>query len=231
MQLVLEKASFPDEDDIVLSHRKGAEVHWAVSGQSILWDGQVPSLAEFVGETYDLRHIFHLLDNERLSPTEDQRRLIRRDIGVLDELTRMYVENLGLTPAERGEKILAAGKAKGLTRQCGYLHSSIGLGDEGVVLLMAHGSVEAIGQAQRATGARRAILLNNGGSCGYYLSSLATRFFASSTYFRPFGISVLGLRLKGRLLESPFCVRPRRPGHGPEASAGIPGDGDKGAET
>ena len=205
-RLALETARFPDEGHIDLPWRKGARVRWAVSGQPILWDRRVPSLDELAGETYDLRHIFHLLDKEALAGTEEDKPLIRRDIAALDELTRIYVEGLRQGPAERGRRILAAAEEMGLVREEGYLHSSIGLRRDGVVLLMSHGRLEDLGRAQHAAGAERAIVLDNGGSCGYYLSSLGTTFFASSTYFRPFAIAVLGLRLRGQILEAPFRV-------------------------
>jgi len=206
-QLVLENATFPNEHRIRLPEHTRARVHWAASGQAILWDGEVPPLAQFVGETYDLRHVFHLVDNERLAKTDEDKEHIRQDILSLDRLRRLYTQNQDLSPAERGHMILSAAEDMGLTRQHGYLHSSIGISPQGVILLMAHGAIEEIGRAQQIAGAERAILLDNGGSCGYYLSSLATKFFTTSTYFRPHAISALAFRLKGQLLERPFQPR------------------------
>jgi hypothetical protein len=96
--------------------------------------------------------------------------------------------------------------------QDGYLHSTLGVRENGdLVLLIQRGSLAQLGSAQMALGARRAILLDNGGSSGYavWAPEKVRRgafdspvYVGNATYFRPHAHSLGILELDLDSLES-----------------------------
>jgi len=155
-------------------------IRWALSGQPLLWDGHTDEDAIILG-TYDLRHFWRI-------PTGEGRFGSRGHVGDL-------VEELVTTLVETGDANAVKRKAAelGMPREEDYLHSAIGVSEEGnVVLAQLHGSFEHVADTLSKAGATHAIELDEGGSVSthfvYQKGKQETigdsRIFASH-YFRP----------------------------------------------
>lgn len=173
---------------------------WAVTGQPILWDSNIPQIALLAGLTYDLRHTFHLCW-EAHQHCETHAKAHR-------EMMDAFMMDLDAPPATRGMKLLELAAEHGIATETGYLHSTVGIGKDGTMILVArHGALTMLGETQRQLGAHRAILLDNGGSVGYALCRSADSppvYMGNGTYFRPHGHAVFVAGLAADLIEAPF---------------------------
>ena len=118
------------------------------------------------------------------------------------------IEHLAAPPLERGEALVEIATRHSLVAEDGYLHSTLGTSRDGrLILRTAHGSAGDLGAAQKRSGAERALLLDNGGSCGYCLwkAPLAIPgYLGQGSYFRPRGHAVLVAELARAFVEKPF---------------------------
>lgn len=184
------------------------DVLWAVVGQPVLWDGQLPSLGDLAARTYDLRHIWRLHWEKREGEAGD----CDRDAAIHAELMDLLWSNRETPVETRGCLLGGVAAEYGLTVEDGYLHSSMGVDAQGNIILLAkHASLHDLGSAQRSAGACRAILLDNGGSVGYAYSvrDRPLRFVGNGSYFRPVGHAVIVATLRHSLVEKPFCKKAR----------------------
>jgi hypothetical protein len=167
---------------------------WASSGQPLVWDSAAVPIEETAIEFYDLRHVFHLPTEARIS--EDARRLARDQ---LDWLMENYM-NVYSLPAPEANAILNREAARlKLKREGNYLQSAVGVNSDFIFIVQRHGTIEDIAQTFINLGAERAILLDQGGSVGTYFRSrsqvdngpLECNFIFTSHYFRKRRLSVI----------------------------------------
>jgi hypothetical protein len=195
-----------------------SELEFAIVGQPILFDGEVTPLSLLAACTYDLRHIWAPLRWEAWQKCDSERALHHR-------LMEVMMSKLASPIQERAAALTRIAAEAGLGVSDGYLHSSLGVSHDGSTLhlLMMNGGLEEIGKAQKALGAYRAILLDNGGSVGAALWSKrawadASRqgepvppppvFLGNNSYFRPRGHALVLFELKTDFVEIPFRDRP-----------------------
>jgi hypothetical protein len=195
------------------------DLEFAIVGQPILFDGEVTPLHLLAACTYDLRHIWAPLRWEDWQRCDSERELHNKMMDVL-------MSKLTAPIRDRAAALAQIATQAGLAVSDGYLHSSLGISRDGSTLhlLMMNGSLEEIGKAQKALGADRAILLDNGGSVGAAYWSLRVWaevirqsqpvpppvFIGNNSYFRPRGHALVLLELKSDFTEVPF--RERAPG-------------------
>lgn len=202
----------------------GEVIQWAVTGQPILWDGEVPPIALLAANTYDLRHIWHLLWEEwqikEWPECHDHKR-------IHDKLMSSFLAKLEAPITERASELARIAAGEGLAVETGFLHSSVGIAADGSLnLLLMTGSVQDIGRAHKCLGSQRAILLDNGGSCGVGIWTMRSwqsgkwanakaedlpqpTFIGNNTYFRPRAHATVVIELNSDLVEAPFLPRPR----------------------
>lgn len=197
-------------------------LEFVVTGQPLLWDRViVPPLSLLAAVTYDIRHIYHLMW-ERWQ--WEQWPAYRSHKAIHDEMMDMFQHHLRDPITMRAAALATIATREGLAITDHYLHSSLGLREDGsLVLLMMHGSLTDIGYAHQQYGSSRAILLDNGGSVGVaYWSKRGWQrgawgsdalkpeptYIGQGSYFRPRGHAVLVAELTEDLVEPPFVPRP-----------------------
>lgn len=178
------------------------DVEFAVTGQPLLWDGQLSTLESLAARSYDLRHVYRLnWESNRHAP---------RMADAHADLMQQLIERLETSVEDRAAAISNAAARHGLKEQDGYLHSSLGMRLNGDLILLAHhGSLREVSAVQKEAGATRAILLDNGGSVGYILfreSSPEPITLMSSSYFRSRGHATLVAELVDEFIEPPFRI-------------------------
>lgn len=187
---------------------------WVITGQPLLWDGEVPPIDLLAACTYDLRHIWHLQWEAWQNCTHDQ--------IIHTELMAAFMDNLIKPVQERAAILSAIANRHGLAIADSYLHSSIGIRPNGeLILVVQHGSLTELGYTHKSLGADRAILLDNGGSVGIAFWSKRAWldkgwqkvknnpvYLGNGSYFRPKGHSVLVAELTEDFIDKPFAPRP-----------------------
>ncbi len=168
------------------------EYDWAFSGVPIYWDGQEIA-PRMLAETTDFAHVFRLprgFSPSAVDSTTERWQSLR-------DLTR---KTLYLPRAEAYARILEV--SEGLPLETTYLHNCAGVTDDGrLVVMMANASLEDIGMKLHGHGARRAIVLDNGGSCSlfFYPNGVSGSVIqlAAGPNFRPAGTAYLFIVLSG----------------------------------
>jgi hypothetical protein len=207
-----------DSWSLRLIDREGLEdnVAFAITGQPILFDDEITPHQVLAAVTYDLRHAWHL-------EWEDWQQNAR-DRDTHAALMDCMMTRLRAPVLERAGAMGRIAAQAGLQIQDGYLHSSISVSGDSLHLVMMHGSFEQVARTHRRLGARRAILLDNGGSVGMatwtrraWTDAVARgaslppppTFVGSGSYFRPRGHAVVLAELKEDILDMPFRRRTR----------------------
>lgn len=140
--------------------RAQEDVVWAVVGQPLVWDGALPPIGSLAAMTYDLRHVWKLAWEPHQS--------CLREARIHEKLMHEFMAHLSAATETRAAILSDIAREHHLQIEDGYLHSSLGLDARGNLILLArHGSLTEIGRELSEAGARRAILLDNGGSVGY----------------------------------------------------------------
>jgi len=188
-------------------------LRWAYATTPLIWDGEIVPLPLRLAYQSDLRHEFHIPPSRW---SEDHR-----------ELQALLFEPG--TPEEIGSRIITEAARRGIRQEKGYHLSSVGVTRSGdLVLVSSHGSMDSVAEhQQRLRGADvwRAVVTEEGGSCGYALWECkkdysapdtilrrngvpewesAPHFFGTSTYFRNKALSLIVLRLQDFFVEPPF---------------------------
>jgi hypothetical protein len=218
---VIQKIRFRESNGIIIVVGENLEsVEWAVTGQALLFRGEIPPISLLAAMTYDQRHVFHLLWEDwqtKLFPEFAWQKEAH------DELMEAFMRNLSGDLKVRAVALWEIATRRGLQLEEGYLHSSLGLCQDGsFISIMMTGSLHDHGRLQRELGAESAILLDNGGSVsaaylsakGRALSTCAEQntpqpvFFGGGSYFRDAALTTLLFDLKADILEEPFWPRP-----------------------
>jgi len=174
------------------------DVDWATYGQRVVEDGEVVWIGKTYEQFYDVKHVLPLKDH---GPTKEQ------DIEKMKKLYEGYPEDYNGNVAQEmfniGERlsitpqgIFRDGKSRIPLAE--YYHNVLGVNDEKMFVWQATGTPEEIGQRMANKGAKDAIILDNGGSVGFYASWLFPEggWLNASNYFRSDRISWIGVELK-----------------------------------
>jgi hypothetical protein len=142
---------------------RSSDVLWAVTGQPLAWDGLIPSCLPAL--TYDLRHLWRLSwESHEQARWPECRHHLEAHSALMDAFMAHLHDPVHVRMSAMAE--IAARFS--LRVQDGYIHSTLGIRENGdLVLLIQRGSLAQLGSAQMTLGAKRAILLDNGGSTGY----------------------------------------------------------------
>lgn len=170
------------------------EIVWFVSGIPVLIDGKVPEVAEMVTEVYDPPHLFNLKVGE-------SRGIVRADDkGAASKLKECFENNLYAAAPEASEELMAKARALGVADQISndYFHHAIGVNDDSVYIIMAHGSLQQLGHLALAAGAKGAVVVDNGGSPSilHRLPGEELRTIIENYYFRPPTIACIAYAIR-----------------------------------
>jgi hypothetical protein len=218
---VIQKIRFRESNGNIIAVGENREaVEWAVTGQPLLFRGEIPPLSLLAAMTYDQRHVFHLLWEgwqTELFPEFAWHKEAH------DELMEAFMRNLSQDVKVRAAALWESAARRGLQIEEGYLHSSLGLRQDGsLISVMMTGSLHDHGRLQRELGAESAVLLDNGGSVSaaywsakdWQQSAFEKQnppqpvFFGGGSYFRDAALTTLLFDLNADILEEPFCPRP-----------------------
>jgi len=196
-RLLIEKVSFgggePSRSDLM----------WAASGQKLVWEGKSASIIDVIPYTYDLRHVWKIPG----TPVAGVGRAIAGEL--IEEAIGKFMEVANWPPQESANELIKFATTKGYNRECDYMHSAIGISENGdfVILVQQHGKFEDIAETLIQAGAFRAIELDQGGSCSVMIGGSNEfnpgRVIFASHYFRPRGLALLIFHLN-QLSEETF---------------------------
>jgi hypothetical protein len=165
------------------------DIIWFVSGIPVLIDGKVPEIEEIVTEVYDSPHLFNLKVGE-------SRGIVRADDkGAAGELKECFLNNLYHEAPKASEALMAKARSLGVADQINhdYFHHAIGVNDDSIYSIMAHGSLRQIGRLALAVGAKGAVVIDNGGSPAllHRRPGEELRTILENYYFRPGSIACI----------------------------------------
>lgn len=170
---------------------------WAVSGQELVWDSKPAPIEKIIPYTYDLRHVWQIPGGSVPGMGS------RAYEGVLiEEMTDKFVEVADSSSEEAAQELVDFARTKGYARERNYLHSAIGISEDGdtLIVVQRHGAFEDVAESLIHAGACRAVELDQGGSCGVMMGGSAEfklgRVILASHYFRPRGLAFLIFGLK-----------------------------------
>lgn len=186
-------------------------VRFAAAATPLVWDHEPVPLWARVAYQADLRHEWHLPP----SRWDVEHRQLQHAL-----LSESDPERAGRAVGEMAARL-------GLARETGYYLSSVGIsGDGRLILISAHGSTDALAERQIRAGAERAVITEEGGSCGYALWECAKdyrqpdrtrrnasgdpiwekepRYFGMTTYWRPCALALAVIKLRSYFTEGPF---------------------------
>jgi hypothetical protein len=168
------------------------ECNWALSGVPIYWDGE--DIADrMLAEMTDFSHLFKLPRGGDPTATPES-------IERWKDLRELAKRCLYLPRAEAAMKFREL--TTGLTEQDTYLHNCAGVTVDGkLIVMIANASLTEIAAKLAALGARRAIVLDNGGSSSvFYFRNTDVNSgvqLLAGPNFRPAGTAYLFTVLKG----------------------------------
>jgi hypothetical protein len=171
------------ESDRIFSADGGSEltqeIQWATFGQWILRAGRAVGIEEIIDQFYDIRHVLGF-DTSR------------------PEGKKIEAEIFADYPARFRENALKALLQDGVPRSR-YLHNSIGLSKENVIILQREGTIEEIAHWLKEAGAEDGIILDNGGSvaCWAWWVYPNGGFIFAAPDYRPPATSIIAFVLKG----------------------------------
>ena len=160
------------------------EIRQFGAGTPVLWEGRVLTLREFAPEASDPSHVWRFQSGSN-----------EADMKRFRSLQSIFMEYRHEPEDIAAEALLReAASDPPLTRERSYLHNALGVReDSGLVIVVANGSLETIGQIALEAGATHAIVVDNGGSPAIAVrkspdSELRT--LCESYYHRPLSVAV-----------------------------------------
>lgn len=164
------------------------DVKALVSFSPILWDGALLSEGAMAAGLSDWPHLYELR-------TSEARGSFKTDIERADRLTRVSLAHHLSTEDEAGAAIVQ--EARGLEREHNYLHHAWGVSPDGIVFLVAHGSLEKLAELARLSHCSHAFVTENGGSpqIGQKPANGRFRPLVESYYFREPTLAMLAMEL------------------------------------
>ena len=181
-------------------------LYWG-AGIPVLWERRVSTMGEILPEVSDFPHLFDMTVTSAKG-TDNQ------DLSRFKRFQQVY-ELVRLASVGEARKVLMEafrtlkGEEKPLLRNHNYLHNFVGQRkDGGLVSVIAHGSLERIGELAREAGAVSGVIVDNGGSVNLSLRNPGDTGLVpviSSYYHRPRAVAVAVFELKepasGRLFS------------------------------
>jgi hypothetical protein len=139
-------------------------IEWLVTGIPVLWDCPDNDLFErLVTEAADHSHVWELPRGNHPEATCTTRCQWK---ALHDEFVATLAADRGTAAAA----ILKKAQQFSLTREKKYLHSVWGVTEDGaLIVIIGHGKLEDLGKSAREIGAKRALCVENSGSCALYL--------------------------------------------------------------
>jgi hypothetical protein len=162
---------------------------WAISGVPIFWDGEDVE-NRMLAEMTDFSHIFKL-------PRGADPSVTHKSITRWHTLRELAERSLYLPRDEAARKFREL--TEGLASQETYLHNCAGVADDGtLIVIIANASLKEIAAKLAALGARRAIVLDNGGSSSvfYFRNPDSGIQLVAGLHFRPAGTAYIFAVLK-----------------------------------
>ena len=171
------------------------------SGIPVLWDGRVQTIEEMAPEVADFAHLWKLRVSTTQGSEAEAVDRYKRLQAVFERCKHATAEEASRAIMEeaRGSKINGEGHCmtlldSPLAREDAYLHNAVGVdADGGLVVVIANGSLEKIGELAQEAGAVSAVVVDNGGSCQVSLRRKPDgeiRPLVESYYHRPRSIAV-----------------------------------------
>jgi hypothetical protein len=158
---------------------------WVATGLPVLWDSCILSLPELLPEAGDFAHVYNFKDGPDHA----------MDVEAYRRLAAVYESVLHASAEEASAALIAAAPNYGRAR--GYLHNCIGISDDAVVLIVAHGRLERLGELAKAAGCTHALIIDNGGSPQISVRRPGgeLRPIIESHYWRPPSIAVAAFQI------------------------------------
>ncbi|MBI3869842.1 MAG: hypothetical protein HY299_15070 [Verrucomicrobia bacterium] len=179
-------------DEFELSKALPDDVKQFGTGIPVLWNGRVLPLKEMALEVADFSHIWKM----EVSTTRGSN---EAELARFERFQQVY-EKVRHEPWQSASEVLfeeARGSDSGdepLDREHAYLHNLVGVrNDGGLVIIVATGSLEELGEYAKQAGAVSAIIVDNGGSCQVSIRKspgAELRPVVESYYHRPPSIAV-----------------------------------------
>ena len=140
------------------------DTDWLFSGTPVLWDCEPSELFErIVTDAADHSHVWRLPRGRSPEATDASR-------GQWKALQDVFVATLSASRSDAATELTRLANQSALQREDSYLHSVWGVGAAGeLIIVIAHGRLEEVGALVRSRGATRAICVENGGSCGFWI--------------------------------------------------------------
>jgi hypothetical protein len=159
-------------DSFLFSEEFPEDVLQFATGIPVLWNGEVLTIEDMAPHVSDFSHLWKfVVSSTRGSREEDLDRFARlQDVFVNHRHTSAQEASKALMEEARGSKMIEEkGELKlfdaPLGRETSYLHNAVGVDAHGSpVVVLAHGSLERIGELAREAGAVAAVVVDNGGS-------------------------------------------------------------------
>jgi hypothetical protein len=165
-----------------------SDIRYFSAGTVVLWEDKVCDDRMIVTETADPSHMWDLqADAANGSPG--------KDVHEADRLSALFRKFRHASADEAATALLSA--ATGHGRQTCYLHNALAVGGDCVIIVVAHGSLEAIGSLCKQAGASHAVIMDNGGSVNIGLRrvGMPLRSIVESHYHRPLTITLCAFEL------------------------------------
>jgi len=174
------------------------DLNWAVSGPELVWNSSPSPLWRIISYDYDLRHVWKTKFEMDSGPMRVGRVPTEEATHAVIQLSNKFVETLYLPAEQATREITEVAAELNLQRENNYLHSALGIKENGdVMLFQMSGSFEQASALLVLLGTNKAIEMDQGGSCQIAIggdkelqTSAGIPLF-SSHHFRKWGLAVL----------------------------------------
>lgn len=183
---VLSVHEFMPNGSLLESQSELDEVDWLITGTPVLWDCDAGELFDrMITDAADHSHVWSLPRGTHPDATNESRRQ-------WSALQDVFVDTLGEDRSTAAGRLKSAADAFSLKRETNYLHSVWGVTDDDrLVIVVANGMLEDVGNQAARLGCRRAICVENSGSSALYFVADPNRCpwwpLVSAPNFRPAG--------------------------------------------
>ena len=159
-----------------------------VSFSPVLWDGIVLSEQRMAAGLSDWPHLYELR-------TSEARGRAMADVEHAERLNKVALAHHLSEENEAGTAIVQA--ARGLSVEHNYLHHGWGVAPDGIIFVVAHGSLKNLAQLGKRAGASHLLITENGGSTQIGIRQASGQFrpLVESYYFREPSIAMLAMEL------------------------------------
>ena len=178
-RLSIRSLSFENNGVFAGTNDMTEKITWCVYGNPVLRDGNVVPIEETIDQFYDIRHVLSF----------DRNHPMGREVEAA--IYKGYPERFR-------QNALRVWHEKAIPRQR-FLHSSIGLSEDNLIILQREGTIEEIAMWLRDAGARDGLIFDNGGSvfCWAWWPYPKGGFLFTAPDYRPNASAVVAFVLRG----------------------------------